>query len=420
MGIPPSSSLPIKTLHITNFYHGSSGGIRTFYRALLAAADRNRRHVRVVVPGNEDSIEDVGAFGRIYTLAAPRAPFVDSRYRLLLPHLYALPHESKLKKILRCEAPQLVEICDKYTLCFLPSLLRKSWWPGVTPPVMVGLSCERMDDNLHAYVVGGSLGRRFAGWYMKTVYGPRFDYHISNSDYTAGELSEALAQRPDLPIHVRPMGVDVRAFGRERRACDKRRSLAEKLGNTADAEIRLLLYVGRISAEKNIPLLFDTMDALARRGIANYRLIAVGSGPKAEWFAHEAAKRSRNQTQILLLGHIGDRERLADIYANCDAFLHPNPREPFGIAPLEAMASGLPVVAPNSGGLLSYANSANAWLVQPTGEAFADAVQDIFDDPAARRIKIERAARTAADFDWSCTTKLFFQLYDDLYLRCGR
>ncbi len=81
-----------------------------------------------------------------------------------------------------------------------------------------------------------------------------------------------------------------------------------------------------------------------------------------------------------MLGQINDTETLANLFANCDAFVHPNPREPFGITPLEAMASGLPVVAPNSGGVLSYANSENAWLSEPTAECFSEAIRDIFVD----------------------------------------
>ena len=119
--------LPIKTLHITNCYHASSGGIRTFYHALLDAANQRRREIRLVVPGPKDSIEEVGEFARIYTIAAPVSPFVDSKYRLLLPHLYALPYRSKLRQILEEERPGLVEVCDKYTLCFLPSVLRRGW-----------------------------------------------------------------------------------------------------------------------------------------------------------------------------------------------------------------------------------------------------------------------------------------------------
>ncbi len=70
---------------------------------------------------------------------------------------------------------------------------------------------------------------------------------------------------------------------------------------------------------------------------------------------------------MLFYGHVGARETLARLYASCDVFVHPNPREPFGIGPLEAMASGVPLVAPAAGGLLSYANDTNAWLAGAHG-----------------------------------------------------
>jgi alpha-1,6-mannosyltransferase len=411
---------PIKTLHITNYYHASSGGIRTFYRALLEAANLQRRYVRVVVPGPQASVEEVGRFGRLYTIAAPRSRFFDSNYRLLLPHLYAFPYDSELRQVLRQERPDLVEICDKYTLCFLPSVLRRRWIKGSCPSAIVGLSCERLDDNVSAFVASGRLGRLLSSWYMKSIYGPRFDCHISNSDYTARELCEALADRPDLPVHVRPMGVDCEALSPGRRAEPWRQALlhAFRGGEPAGEKTRLLLYVGRISKEKNLPLLLDTMGVLAGDRSHDYRLLVAGTGPLAEWFAEAAARKAPQR--VHLLGHIHDHEQLADLYANCDALVHPNPREPFGIAPLEAMASGLPVVAPDTGGVLAYANMANSWLAKPDGESFAAAAREVFVEEGARRAKVERALRTAAEFNWPRVTTEFFALYDDVYLRSRR
>ncbi|MGE3518602.1 MAG: hypothetical protein AB7J63_06600 [Vicinamibacterales bacterium] len=57
--------MSIKTFHLTNAYHDTSGGVRTFYQNLLAAAERRRQPLRLLVPGSRTEVEDVGSFGRI-------------------------------------------------------------------------------------------------------------------------------------------------------------------------------------------------------------------------------------------------------------------------------------------------------------------------------------------------------------------
>jgi hypothetical protein len=115
------------------------------------------------------------------------------------------------------------------------------------------------------------------------------------------------------------------------------------------------------------------------------------------------------------LGHIKDPLRLADLLAKSDAFVHPNPREPFGIGPLEAMASGLPLVAPNCGGVTSYANSENAWLVPPDAVSFAAAIEDVFVNDS-RTERVQNALRAARQFGWESVASLFCELYSQL---CG-
>ena len=107
--------------------------------------------------------------------------------------------------------------------------------------------------------------------------------------------------------------------------------------------------------------------------------------------------------------------QLARLYASADVFVHPNPREPFGIAPLEAMASRVPVVLPNAGGVLSYATTKNAWLAAPDGASFALAVRrrPCAPDPA----RVAAAAETARAHDWSLVASRFFKLYDALHRR---
>src|SRR5687767_12618979 len=138
----------------------------------------------------------------------------------------------------------------------------------------------------------------------------------------------------------------------------------------------------------------------------DFRLLIDGSGPQTEWLRVESEKISKDK--IKLLGHLGDKERLADLYANADVFVHPNPREPFGIAPLEAMASGISVVAPNSGGVLSYSTDENVWLAEPNAASFAQAVREIFTDENRRNLKIKRALETAAQNTWKLSTDRLF------------
>lgn len=137
----------MKTLHLTNSWHERSGGIATFYRELLRAAEARGHEMRLVVPAETTRVEEVGRHGLIYHLRAPRALFNRS-YRMLLPHRYLLP-ASGIVRILDREQPDLLETCDKYLLLYLDGLLRIGAHPFVRrrPPI-VGLSCERMDELL--------------------------------------------------------------------------------------------------------------------------------------------------------------------------------------------------------------------------------------------------------------------------------
>jgi hypothetical protein len=65
----------MKPLHLTNSWHETSGGIATFYRALVDEANRRRHLIRLVVPGEEDRVEECGEFGRIYHLKASASLF---------------------------------------------------------------------------------------------------------------------------------------------------------------------------------------------------------------------------------------------------------------------------------------------------------------------------------------------------------
>jgi alpha-1,6-mannosyltransferase len=391
----------LKTLHITNAWHPSSGGIGTFYKALLTGANEIGWEMRLVVPSAEDGYEPVGKFGGIHHVRAPRAP-IHPEYRVLYPHTYLLPR-GPLLKILRAEQPHVVEVNDKYTLPYLAGLLRIGMIAGLQRrPAVVGISCERMDRTLNAYSNWQRTAVLFARAFMKCVYFTQFDHHIAVSRDVAGELeSAARGHKVTRGVWIRGMGVDVERFTPQRR-----------LPHEIPVDHARLLYAGRLAPEKNLGLLLDMLEHLPRNSC---QLLIAGDGPSRQEFLDAA--NARFPGTIVYLGHERDRVALANLFANTDAFLHPNPREPFGIAPLEAMAAGTPLVAPNSGGVTSYAHQGNAWLSEPTGQAFAQSVHDILQNPHKRALRTAAARETALRFGWPAVCEDFHALYQDLYAR---
>ena len=399
--------MPLKTLHLTNSWHETSGGIATFYRALMAAANRRGHQIRLVVPGETDRVEDVGEFAKIYHVNSPRSRF-NREYRTMYPSQY-LSRGSRLHQILAAERPNLVEICDKYTLNYLGVLLRRNLLPALDfRPVVLGLSCERMDDNFRAYVGHLPFSREFCAVYMKWIYFPFFDHHIANSEYTAEELRAAShGQMVARNIWIEPMGVDFEHFSPQRRSRERREPLLQRAGG--NDETVLLLYAGRLAPEKHLSTLFELIARLAASEMRDYRLLVAGDGiERARW---EASCRQNAPGRVAFLGHIKNPDSLADLFANADIFVHPNPHEPFGIAPLEAMASGLPLVAPDRGGVTSYANAGNAWIAPANVGSFAAAIDELLANESERRRRSDAALETATRFRWDRVASSFLDRY---------
>lgn len=396
----------MKSLHLTNAYHPTSGGIREFYHALLTHASQADHQMRLVVPWAESNVDVLNSHARIYHVRAPQSPFFDSRYRLLLPPRVLGPW-SDVIEILQAEQPDLIEVCDKYSLLYIAGAIRKGWIRMNRRPVLVGLSCERMDDNVASYLGLGALGTTLASLYMRRVYLPQFDCHLANSEYTAGELTRQARKHPRA-VRVLPMGVDIDCFGPHRRSAEGRQALLDRVGGTDES--RLLVYAGRVSSEKNVGLLPKVLEELSY-GRHDYRLLIAGAGPLADALAEECSRRA--PARATFLRHL-NRDALANVLANADAFIHPNPREPFGIAPLEAMVSGLPLVAPTEGGVTTYASDETAWLAPADAESFAGRVHQMFADPVARARKTERAMAVGRGYAWERVAGQFFTTYEQL------
>jgi alpha-1,6-mannosyltransferase len=399
----------MRTLHITSAWHEHSGGARTFYSALLEAAEAQGRPMTLVVPGDRDGLQQAGGSTRIYGMAAPRSPCLDRRYRIVLPHRIMPTSRTWLWRIIRDEAPEVIEIADKLSLCHLAGILKRRIGPR---PTVVGFSHERFDDVVQAQLGGCVPVRALARSYLRAVYLRQFDAHIANSEYTAGELRVAAnSGGPSAWRHWRmrdrvvvvPLGADTVTFAPWRRSEEARRSLLTRLGGSPSSKV--VLSVGRLSAEKGVDRLLPAIRLAVDRG-CDVRLVVAGDGPMRDVMARDA--REFLPGRCLFLGHVDRREDLAGLVASVDAFVHPNPREPFGIAPLEALVSGVPVVLPRSGGVLSYATDETAWLARPDAVGLAGGLLECLTRPDEAKRRCANAVAMAPGWSWAGAATRYF------------
>lgn len=222
-------------------------------------------------------------------------------------------------------------------------------------------------------------------------------------------LCPSSASRDDLAsmgvrnVEVWSRGVDAHRFGPSRRTREWRERLTGGHPNRP-----LLLFVGRLSPEKRITWLRPLMDALPDASLA-----VVGDGPD-----RDALQALLDPTPTVFTGWLGGAD-LAAAYASADVFVFPGANETFGNAALEAMASGLPIVAPRAGGLLDHVlDGVTGILCDPEDcGAFVMATRWLVEDARYRRRLATAARAHARQRTWARALDAVLNCYDRLARR---
>ncbi|MEU7056695.1 glycosyltransferase family 1 protein [Streptomyces sp. NPDC046197] len=196
-------------------------------------------------------------------------------------------------------------------------------------------------------------------------------------------------------VRLWPRGVDTARFRPERRDEALRRELAP------NGEL-IVGYVGRLAPEKQVELLADVC------GLQGVRVVVVGDGPSQPSLA-EALPGA------LFLGRrTGDE--LARFFASLDVFVHTGPFETFCQTVQEAMASGVPVVAPAAGGPLDLVGHGRTGLLVPPRDAAAvrEAVSSLAADPQLRAAYGAAGRATVEGRTWSAVGDQLIAHYEDV------
>jgi phosphatidylinositol alpha 1,6-mannosyltransferase len=157
------------------------------------------------------------------------------------------------------------------------------------------------------------------------------------------------------------------------------------------------LYVGRLAPEKRVDQVMDAFrlaSEMLPKGVIH--LVLAGTGPR------EAELRKAAPSGVTFLGVLDRQSRLPDLYANCDAFVFASVTETLGLVVLEAMASGLPVIAVPAGGVGDHLRHGENGLSCPEGnvQAMAHAMVSLAGDYALDRRLARGARHTAEHLSW--------------------
>lgn len=199
-----------------------------------------------------------------------------------------------------------------------------------------------------------------------------------------------------------PNGIDVERFHPSHRK-NRPRILAD-LGIDPDSPV--ILFAGHEFERKGLDL---AIRALARAA-APARLLVVGDDDPARYRALADGLGVSERVTFA-----GRREDMPDLYGAADAFLLPSRYESFALVCIEALATGVPVVAPRIGGVEDYViDSANGFLVEREADPIARALDRLLGDPALRSTMSAAARTTAVAFDWNAIARRYLDLLESL------
>lgn len=377
----------LSVLDISEFFGETTGGVRTYLlqKARYVEARPEYRQI-LVVPGARDLIRDASGV-RCYRLHGPAIPF-QRQYRFMLA-------TRSTSRVVAHERPDLIEVGSAW---FVPWLVHYATRRVDVPAVWF------YHSNFPEIVAPGSRNpgpARRALSELAWRYARRLSAGVratlAPSETVARQLEAAGIERV---VRV-SLGVDVERFHPARRAAgvETRRRLGLPEG------VPLGVFVGRLAREKELDVAMAAWREVERRTGA--RLVIVGDGPSRGWL-----QRQPGGERVCWVPYVRDRDVVADLLAACDLYVAPGSAETFGLAALEALASGTPVLSCDRGGVAETVGRSGAGAVYPAGDPHgcAEAAVRLFegDLPALGRIG---RAYAEAEHAWDRVLDRLFAVY---------
>jgi len=176
---------------------------------------------------------------------------------------------------------------------------------------------------------------------------------------------------------------------------------------------RFLMYAGNAKPHKNLERLIQAFALLRKNGLDDLKLLITGGEISQYATLRRTVHQFNLHKHVRFLGFQSE-STLASLYRLADVFVFPSLYEGFGLPPLEAMASGTPVVVSNLSSLPEVVGDAGVQINPYDIESIADGIQQVLENPSQRKELITRGIARAKMFSWNSSIKRVQQIYQEV------
>lgn len=370
----------MRIVDVNEFYSPTGGGVRTYIDRKMGIMSDLGHELVVLAPGRENAVEERPGGGKVIWIQTGHLP-LDQNYGLFW-------ESAPILKLLDQLQPDVVETSSPWRL---PWVIGK-WQPKYEGGAVKSFFMH--NDNMAAYALRWFEGlapqeriERAFSWYSRYMSGflQHFDAVVTNGPALEKRL-KARGVRIDAAM---PLGIERGHFSPDLRDDRLRAALLAQCALPPSGH--LLLGLGRHHPEKRWRLVID---AVERAGSdLPVGLILLGTGVESR----QIEARIAGSPHIRMFRPVYDRERLARIVASCDALIHGSEAEPFGLVASEAMAGGLPLIVPDTGGCAEVADRhASEFYTARDAQSAAAAIHRLFarDQRVLRRAVLVAATKS--------------------------
>jgi glycosyltransferase involved in cell wall biosynthesis len=362
---------------VSDTFQPEINGVTTVLRRMVDGLSAMGHEVRVVAPQYPtDAAPEPGEL-RIPSVSFP--PYPDVRF--------ALPAIRRVSHFMRAFSPDVMHVATEGPL----------GWTGRHVAINQGIPL------VTSYHTNFPIACRDYGvsWLEPVIWKWIEWFHRpAVLTQTPGEAARDMLHEHGLPqATVWGRGVDVSFFNPRRRSEMWRRT------HRIPGSDVVVTHVGRLAREKNMPVLLEALNLLRDTALSSMTYVIAGGGPMRD----EVVERSPFARHFGFL----DREALADLYANSDLCVLPSQRETCGLVALEAMASGVPVIAADARGFRESIDHDVTGLLVPPDDArsLAAAIGRLAGSVGLRRSMAQRARRFAESRDADRENVSLVELY---------